>query len=371
MKCARLTLLILLVAVGNRVAISSVESSIGKERVLSGHTVDVRSVAFSPDGRSLASAGYFNADGGQRMRVSEIKLWDVATGKVSATLRGHEDGVVFVAFSPDGKALASGGYRIVLDKNDRKVINELKLWDLATGEERATFQGEPESSFSTAFAYSPDGNLLALGSEKGITLWDAAGQANLIALDSNAVKALAFSPDSKTLAGADWYEGADALGGPPVRWTVKLFQVGTRKGIASFEGTGDEGRMASLALSPDGKILAAGNAEGTVRLWDLATKRERALLKQSSVGMRNVNSLAFSADGRILATGSGDGLIKLWDAVNWRERASFKREGEWINSMAFSPNGRTLASGSSKKTIRLWDVASMLERRSDGTKRST
>lgn len=363
MKCARLTLLILLVGAGSRLAISAGDSGTGKERVLTGHTVDVRSVAFSPDGRTLASAGYFNALGGERMRVSEIKIWDVATGKVQATLKGHENGVVFVAFSPDGKALASGGYRVVTVKDETKVINELKLWDLTTGEERATLQAEPENSFATAFAYSPDGTLLALGSENGITLWDAAGQSHLVVLDNKPVRVLAFSGDSKTLAGGGWSEGGYSLDGPPVRWAIKLLQTTTRKETTFLEGTGDEGRMTSMALSPGGKILAAGTEEGTVRLWDLATREERALLRQSTSAMRRVNSVAFSPDGRILATGSGDGMIKLWDTVTWRERASVERGGEWINSMAFSPDGKTLASGSSQKTIRLWDIRSLLKRK--------
>ena len=330
----------------------------GKDRILAGHTVDVKVVAFSPDGKTLASAGYSVDTGNER--TGEIKLWDVVSGRERTTIKGH-NGVVFVTFSPDGKTLVTGGSHIINDKNEARVINELKLWDVIAGEERATFQGQPESVFSISFAFSPGGKLLALGSGDGVRVWDVASQAQSLFARGEAITVLAFSPDSKVLAAGSSRAGLHEPGKLPELWEVKLLDPATGKEMASFKGSGDEAHLVSLAFSSDGKILAGGNADGSILLWNLTTKKEKAILKQGNYAMRRINSVAFSPNGRILASCDGRGVIKLWNADTGQERASVKQEGEWINSLAFSPNGKTLASGSSAKTIRLWDVADILE----------
>ena len=180
-----------------------------KPVTLGGHPDFVYSVAFSPDGKTLASGSGDNT----------IKLWDVPTGKEQATLKGHTGWVTSVAFSPDGKTLASGSW----DKT-------IKLWDVATGKELATLQGH--TSFVLSVAFSPDGKTLASASgDKTIKLWDVAdGQGDR----------------------------------PPSR--------DTRTGFSC------------VAFSPDGKTLASGSVDKTIKLWDVATGKERATLKGHTRG---------------------------------------------------------------------------------------
>jgi len=253
-------------------------------RTLSGHTSDVYSVAFSPDGKILASGSADNT----------IKLWDVATGREIRTLSGHTNWVLSVAFSPDGKILASGscgkqeGYLCVQ--------GEIKLWDVARGTEIRTLRGHTSDVYSVAF--SPDGKILASGSgDNTIQLWDVAKGTLLRTLQGHTswVRSVAFSPDGKILASGS----ADK--------TIKLWDVATGREIRTLQGHTSD--VYSVAFSPDGKVLASGSADRTIQLWDVAIG---TLLRTLSGHTDSVRSVAFSPDGRILASGSWDGTIKLW-----------------------------------------------------------
>ncbi len=293
------------------------------------HADDVYSVAFSPDGTILASGGSegWNEDG-------TVKLWDVATKQNTATFVGHTDDVTSVAFSPDGTTLASGS-------GD----NTVKVWDVATKQNIATLKGHTDAVTSVAF--SPDGTQLASASlyfsffnanldDGTVELWDVATKQNIATLQVIATS-VAFSPDGTLLA-------SGTLDG-----TVELWDVATKQNIATLQG--HTYWVWSVAFSPDGKTLASGalGEAATIKLWNVATRENIATLQASGL------SVAFSLDGTTLASGLGGGGVLLWDMGTREIIAALHTGGE--NSVSFSPDGKTLASGSFDGKVKLWDMA--------------
>ena len=320
------------------------------------------SVAFSPDGRTLASSTYGDV----------IQLWNVATGEELRNLTGHKDGVTHVVFSPDGQTLASSS----LD-------NTVKLWDLATGQLLWSMAGP--STFGNAMdgvAFSPDGKTVVSGSwDKSIRFWDTATGRKLRTLVYTAgIRGVAFSPNGKTLASC----GSDH--------TIALWSVASGTVLRSLEGHRD--MVNFVAFSPDGRTLASAGMDKTVRLWDVATGRPLQTIRghagsvetvafapdgrtlasagedasimlwslpgyslvRSLVGQAQaIRTIAFNADGRTLASGSSD--IRLWDLPSGRQISALSGHGGATNSIAFSPDGRLLASGTAGKTIELWNPA--------------
>ena len=301
-----------------------------------GSAYAVLSVAFSPGGHTLASS---NSGG-------TIQLWDVADPahpQPLGPIQINPGSVVIypdlfvssLAFSPDGHTLAGGNTH-----------GSIQLWDVA--DPAHPRQLGPNLAGNTV-AFSPDGHTLASGSSDGtVRLWDVTDPGDprplgpiLAGNAGAAVDSVAFSPDGHTLASGDY-------GG-----TVRLWDV-THPGDPRPLGpilTGSA--VASVAFSPDGHTLASGDYGGTIWLSDVADPAHPSPLGQPVTGGGAVESVAFSPDGHTLASGNNDGIIRLWSLPQTVLAAGAAA----ADSVAFSPGGRTLASGNSDGAIRLWDLA--------------
>jgi WD40 repeat protein len=291
---------------------------------LNGHTEQVDSVAFSPDGKTLASG---SNDG-------TIILWDVVTQQpIGQPLTGTSF-ISSVAFSPDGKMLASGSWD-----------GTVTLWDVSN-QKIIGHSFTRHTGYISSVAFSPDGKIVASSSsDKTIILWDVATQKPISQpfVGTSFVSSVAFSPDGKMLASGNWDS------------KIILWDVITHKPIDQ-PLVGHTDYVSSVAFSPDGKTLASGSKDNTIILWDILTHTP---IVQPFAGYTDpVYSVAFSPDGKTLASGSADTTIILWDVVTQKRIGQpFTGHTGYVSSVAFSPDGKTLASGSFDKKIILWDVA--------------
>jgi WD40 repeat protein len=303
---------------GTEVVVERWKRATGREgRTLGLPAKEVRSVAFSPDGKLVAAAG----------AAGVLKVWHAAEGREVRTLVGHEGTVLSVAFSPDGKQLVSAG-------DDRTV----RLWDLTTGGGRAL--GEHSAPVS-GVAFSRDGLRLATASwDHTVTVWDATtGEARLtLNGHSAAVLGVAFSPDGRRLASA----GDDQ--------TVKVWDLGTGRAVHTLKGHASA--VWSVAFSPDGRWLASAGTDEQVKLWDPHSGKE---LRTLHAHTGTVFSVTFSPDGRRLASAGLDESVKIWNTVTGQEVLSLSGHPGAVASVAFSPDGRLLASGSLGGAVTIWD----------------
>jgi WD40 repeat protein len=338
--------------------------------VLKGHaagSLGVLRVVFNHDDSVLASASGDNT----------IRLWDVATGKERAVLRGHSAWVTSVAFPGDAT---------VISGSDDKTV---RLWGVGTGKRRG---GPPEvlSLDARTFAFSPtEPNILVVGTSDGtLKIWDLrSGETRVEVPKAHVgVEAVVFSPDGKTFASSShdntvrlWNaatgepRGGVLKGGQghgevgmafsldnktlmsrSSKWTVRVWDVATGQARDDLSRKKDDPVL--RAASPDGTILLSAGLDRTLRLWDAASGQPRSALPKELTGP--VSAVAFSPDGKTLATGSQDKIVRLWDTATGQPRGGvLEGHDDRVASLAFSPDGKTLVSGGDDRTLRLWDVA--------------
>jgi WD40 repeat protein len=299
------------------------------ERMRSVQPGIIYSVAFSPNGKTVASGS-----GNNTIQLSHI---DPGTKAKTKTLIGHSGRVRSVAFSPDGTTIASASH----DKT-------IRLWDSQTGAELKTFAGH--SSYVLSVTFSPDGKTIASGgADNYINLWDVEAGIQLKSFSghSERVRSVAFSPDATTIVSGSWDT------------TIKLWNIQTGAEVKTLAGHSVYVR--SVAFSPHGKTIASGSmalintsdSNKTVKLWDVESGTE---LKRLNGHSADVWSIAFSPDGKTVASGSRDKTIKLWDIETGAELQTLYGHTGDVTSVAFNPDGETIASGSYDKTVKIWNV---------------
>lgn len=294
---------------------------------LIGHASDVNAVNFSPQGDKLASGS----------DDKTVKIWDVNTKKEIQTLKGHSAWIWDVAFSPDGKTLASSGS---YDKT-------IKLWNLSTGEEILTLEGH--SGAVTSIAFSQDGKTLASSSvDRTIKLWnlDTGKQIQTLRGHLAGVDSVDFSPDGFTLASGSWDK------------SIKLWNVETGEQIRTFKGHKD--KVLSIAFAPDGNTLASASKDKTIKLWNLVTGEVSHTLeghgeKVNSVAYMTSNTDDGSEKNQMLVSGSNDNTIKLWDLKTGKLIDTLKQDVGYVYSVATSADGKKIAGGgSAENIIKIW-----------------
>jgi WD40 repeat protein/tRNA A-37 threonylcarbamoyl transferase component Bud32 len=305
---------------------------------LQGHSLPVRQVTYSPDGRLLASSsGLWGSN-----EPGEILVWDAASGAKLFTLQGHPGPIMTLAFSPDSRLLVSGGG----SWTDR--TSTVKLWDTATGRELRTLVTGAGHVHSVAFC--PDRPVIAVGGH-ALQLWEyLAGQPG--------------RSQSGAAAPGENQRGTAASplmtdGGPPQDsarpagelLTARRPTSETRSPSETRFLKGHRGTVHGLAFSPDGRFLVTASGDKTLRIWDAKTGEELRVLP----GGDDLRCVDFSPDGKLVAAGGHWGAIKVWDAsADFAEAAAHRCHSAPVECLKFSPDGQYLAVVSSDGAVRLW-----------------
>jgi WD40 repeat protein len=334
--------------------------------VLKGHEGRIRELAFSRDGRTLLSAG---AD-------KTVRVWDVESGSLRATLKDHPGEVYAVTFSPDDQliAAASGKLARIWDLPTSRVVRdivhdhevgdveftsdgtlvasggteELRVSDATTGAPLWSRSGKGVNVFR--LVAHPDGErLLTTGVATDIEVWDLRTGHELGRLTGHksTVRGLDVSSDGRWVVSG----GFDR--------TVRLWDLTVTSGARAI-GPHTQG-VGPLSFSPDGRLVASGSWDHTVRIWDVASGAVLRALSGHQAGGVNAR---FDASGRRLATSSDDGIVRIWDTDSWKPVHVFRAHDHLVGGMAFAPDGRTLATVGWDGMLHLWDPATGRQTRS-------
>jgi WD40 repeat protein/tRNA A-37 threonylcarbamoyl transferase component Bud32 len=301
------------------------DTASGKELfTLRGHQKDVLSVAYSPDGRYLATTSWDHT----------IKVWDPATGKELRTIRGHHQAINEAKFSPDGIHLATAAWD-----------GSVKVWDVRTGQECFTCPGQGGEVWSVA--YDRDGKRLASAHLDGtVKVWDAADGRELLSVTAHfaPVQSVAFSHDGHRLVSASWDR------------TIRFWDPVSGDEILSLRQHNDT--VSSLAFSSDGQRLASTSWDGTVLVRSAASVIERAPHEIMTLQRHDgtICSVAYSADGQHLASAGWDGNVHIWDTRTGQNTRTLRGQGGMLIGVRFAQDGRRLAMGGADGVLQIWDA---------------
>ncbi len=315
-----------------------------------GHTHGVWTLAFSPDGLTLASAGV------ERL----IRLWDIETGRILRSLRGHTADIRALLYTPDGQSLITASddrtirmwnpktgepTKLLFTRYDHNVVSlslspdglmlargahnkDIKIWEVTTGTELMTLLGKDQydNQWAVCVAFSPDGIHLASGNDIGkVKLWEVLPNG-----------------EEKIVANAHWVANADDT--TDTRGYFVEDDGGFQKPMDYWIG--------AMTFTPDGSTLITGSRDTTIKMFEIPTMHEIRTLKGHSAWVR---SLAVSPDGRLLVSAGDDHTIRFWDLATGRQIRTVKEHQGGVRQVVFSPDGLRLASASWDRTVKLWE----------------
>jgi WD40 repeat protein/serine/threonine protein kinase len=342
----------------------------------------VSSAAISPDGMRIVSSGGKrivpeNGDGKVKV-LGVLKVWDVSTGKEVMTLRGHENFVGTVCFSPNGKYIVSNGVKTIklwdavtgvelmtipyrdghsdwpscmtIGPNSKRIIsghgdNTIKVWDTATGDEIMRLRGHTSPILSASF--SPDGRRIVSSSgDDTIKVWDAITGSKVATLLGHKgwVNLAAFSPDGRRIVSVSRDK------------TIKIWDSTPKDEVMILRG--HDKRVNSIAFSPDGRRIVSGSWDKTIKIWDMSTGTEVMTLCGHEA---EIIEISFVREANRIISADVGGTFRIWDATTGAELSTFKGKVNYINCIATTPAGDRIVSDGGDGTVRIWDTATGAE----------